>query len=149
MYRAAAPRGLSDPAEDVCAAAARAVRLVMRRFLSPVGTLEAPKARTGGGAPQSGDSGGGGSASVAEGTVLAAEVERGAPAFARDRGGGTTGGGGGGGGDVFDLVWKALEDLDQDSACVEVCASCDFGKHTVRLLSFVYRTSAGRKGDFE
>lgn len=81
VYRAA-PRGLTDSAEDVCAAAARAVRLVMKRFLpsSTPGALKAPPS------PR-----------------------------AKSDDGGDRGGEG-----VFDLVWKALEDLDQDSACVEV-----------------------------
>lgn len=95
VYRAA-PRGLADSAEDVCAAAARAVRLVMRRFLpssSPV-ALKAP--------PSSGATSGDGDG---DGNV---------------NGNGGGGGGGEGGEGVFDLVWKALEDLDQDSACVEV-----------------------------
>lgn len=35
-------------------------------------------------------------------------------------GGGGSGSGGIDGGEVFDLVWEALEGLDQDSACVEV-----------------------------
>ena len=88
VYRAA-PRGLADSAEDVCAAAARAVRLVMKRFLPSSSSPGAPEA------PPS--------------------------PVTQSRDGGDGGGGGGGSGEgVFDLVWKALEDLDQDSACVEV-----------------------------
>ncbi|CAM9939561.1 unnamed protein product, partial [Ectocarpus sp. 13 AM-2016] len=89
-------------AEDVCAAAARAVRLVMRRFLPP--PVEAGRDNHGGEA----------------GLALA-------PASWQRRERGPTGDAKreaevsrscGGGGDVFDLVWKALEDLDQDSTCV-------------------------------
>lgn len=127
VYRAA-PRGLSDPAEDVCAAAARAVRLVMRRFLPPV---------------EAGRDNNGGEAGL---TLAPAGRQR------RERGP-TDGGKGeaemlrsyGGGGEVFDLVWKALEDLDQDSTCVEVRAdrvccvcmtSCFFTKALHVLLLF-------------
>lgn len=106
LVHRAAPRGLSDPAEDVCAAAARAIRLVMLRFLS---REEARGASSGG-------------------VGLAAVDVR--PRGKRwGEGEGRKGGGGGrqrghersSGEEVFDLVWKALEDLDQDSACVEVC----------------------------
>lgn len=109
VYRAA-PRGLSDPAEDVCAAAARAVRLVMRRFLPPVeagrddhdgeaGLTLAPAGRK---RRERGPTDGG--KGEADGGKGEAEMVRSC----------------GGGGEVFDLVWKALEDLDQDSTCVEV-----------------------------
>lgn len=108
LVRRAAPRGLRDPAEDVRAAAARAVRLVMRRFL-----LQQSRANGGGSeilvhAVQRRENGVGGS-DTGSGVV---------------RGSGGSGGGNGGdgidGGEVFDLVWEALEGLDQDSACVEV-----------------------------
>ncbi|CAM9501831.1 unnamed protein product, partial [Ectocarpus sp. 8 AP-2014] len=89
-------------AEDVCAAAARAVRLVMRRFLPPV---------------EAGRDNNGGEAGL---TWAPAGRQR------RERGPADGGKGEaemlrscGGGGEVFDLVWKALEDLDQDSTCVE------------------------------
>ncbi|CAM9816122.1 unnamed protein product, partial [Ectocarpus sp. 12 AP-2014] len=90
-------------AEDVCAAAARAVRLVMRRFLPP--PVEAGRNNNGGEAgltltPASRQRRERGPTGDAKGE---AEVSRSC----------------GGGGEVFDLVWKALEDLDQDSTCVE------------------------------
>lgn len=113
VYRAA-PRGLTDSAEDVCAAAARAVRLVMKRFLpsSSPGALKAPPSR---GAKSGSGGGGGGGGGGPESKETAARGKEVMPAGLKLEGGG------GGGEGVFDLVWKALEDLDQDSACVEVC----------------------------
>ncbi|CAM9732253.1 unnamed protein product, partial [Scytosiphon promiscuus] len=122
VYRAAAPGGLSDPAEDVCAAAARAVRIVMRRFLSPIEALEVPDLRNNKRAGRS-DNGVGGGA-VESGVAAASaggqvpRVFKGASGFAGGREEGTTGSGVDGE-EVFDLVWNALEDLDQESACVE------------------------------
>lgn len=117
-------RGLTDPAEDVCAAAARAVRLVMRRFLS----LETP--------PSSGGETG---IDTVEISKIDAERCSGGTGDGVEGGrhgsferGGRRGGPGrsGHGRDVFDLVWKALEELDQDSSCVEVCA-VSAGKYIV------------------
>ena len=113
LVRRAAPRGLRDPAEDVRAAAARAVRLVMRRFLLQearsndydsekilVHAIQRPRKSVGGsdaGSASGADSGSGGSG-----------------------GGSNDSGSGIDGGEVFDLVWEALEGLDLESACVEV-----------------------------
>lgn len=115
VYRAA-PRGLTDSAEDVCAAAARAIRLVMKRFLpsSSLGALKAPPSP---GAKNRDGGGGGGGSELREMAAIGKEDG--------GRGLDLRGGGGAGGGEgVFDLVWKALEDLDQDSTCVEVCRGC-------------------------
>ena len=103
LVRRAGPRGLRDPAEDVRAATARAVRLVMRRFLSQ-------EARANGGG----------------GEILVHGFQRlgkGVGGSGTGSGAGRSSGGIGGGidgGEVFDVVWEALEGLDQDSACVEV-----------------------------
>ncbi|CAM9115468.1 unnamed protein product [Laminaria digitata] len=93
---------------DVRAAAARAVRLVMRRYL-----LQEAYANGGGSetlvhAVQRRGEGVGG-----KGSGSGAGSGRGGS------GGGGSGSGGIDGGEVFDLVWEALEGLDQDSACVE------------------------------
>lgn len=126
----ATPRGLSDSAEDVCAAAARAVRLVMRRFLSSLDAPEAPPTPPVMGA-EAGDDRvvGGGEVQVALAAAAGLRREETPPSNAakkaeedQEGGGGvlrSTGSNGGGEG-VFDLVWKAFEDLDQESACVEV-----------------------------
>lgn len=74
------PRGLEDPVEDVCAAAARGIGLVMRRFLST-------------------------------------ECHDGANGEGDDRNVARLGGVGN---DIFNLVWNALDRLDQYSSCVEV-----------------------------
>lgn len=120
VYRAA-PRGLTDPAEDVCAAAARAVRLIMNRFLPSSAHGAAIKA-----SPSPGAKSGGGGSESKETATREKQEAAGVPQLAS---------GGGGGEGVFDLVWKALEGLDQDSACVEACirggglqAACSAGR---------------------
>ena len=108
LVRRAAPCGLRDPAEDVRAAAARAVRLVMRRFLLQQARTNGDGSKVLVHAVQRREKGAGGSGT------------RGGVARGSGGSGGGSSGGGIDGGEVFDLVWEALEGLDQDSACVEV-----------------------------
>lgn len=142
------PRGLQDSEEDVCAAAARAARLVTKRFL-PLswrvgGTVmdadELSSRRTHGG--ETGCTAAAGHSEVRAKAVME-EASSGISApvrkqhsTGRRRERGAEGGAAessGGGGDagveerveenekeIFHLVWKALGALHQDSACVEV-----------------------------
>lgn len=144
-----APKGLADPAEDVCAAAGRVLRLVTQRFLPPPAPIGPPALRkgtcatdrTGYTREEEGNDGGNG-----EDVMLAVgRRDRGA----RRRGTGKKreprrgGGGDGRSGDVgvFDLVWKALGALHQDSACIEVRGDLTFQTCNPTLAMFLSLTT--------
>lgn len=101
------PKGLSDRAEDVCAAAARGIRVVTQRFLaSPPTEVEHGARRLG--IEKPGDPGK--SVVVVRGGFAFGTHESPSPSQSQEVCGET----------IFDLVWEALSSLDRDSSCIEV-----------------------------
>lgn len=113
------PKGLSDRAEDVCAAAARGIRVVTQRFLALTPSEAEPVSRRPSiekpGDPRE-------SVVVVGGGLSVGTPESRSPSQSQDAYGEA----------IFDLVWEALSSLDRDSSCLEVRDfSC--GRAIVRL----------------
>lgn len=139
MFRVA-PNGLSDRAEDVCAAAARGIRLVMERFLPRLPGDVRPGASTREyqeSATCRKDTCTAGINSVEPSSDYRGRWDIFVEEQAREQE------------EVFDLVWKALDLLHPDSACVEVrlvgenssLRSCN-----LQICTFAFRIVRRKRG---
>lgn len=104
------PSGLRDQEEDVCAAAARAARLVTKRFLPLSWRMPTNGEARRGTSPAS--SAGSGNRGSSGGSDTAGSRDSGGNARRENKQEEEE--------EVFDLVWKALGALHKHSACVEV-----------------------------